>query len=297
MNIIEKIKAEIERRIELYNGATEKEKWICNTYKAVLSFLSTLEEESKHKSNALFDKCVENCDSEIKKSVELELNSIAFLEELGYTCIPPSELDEIVEAAEVRVTENGRFELGHLDKLRIDDIVWGAEWERAHNKVKEEPVCDELEDAANDFSKEYESGPNRIAKNAFIAGANWQKEKMMKEKDHKKPNMVEELRHHLATTPKEQLDKEWEELEEWGKIGPTVSEFLGWQKPVCEELEEIIKRLWEEINTGHNYSIIDSYEQFYGICLDIARWQKEKDNRNQWSISTTPRNIQPCPDG
>lgn len=30
------------------------------------------------------------------------------------------------------------------------------------------------------------------------------------------------------------------------------------------------KKLWSEINTGHEYSIIDSYNQFYGICMEIA---------------------------
>ena len=50
------------------------------------------------------------------------------------------------------------------------------------------------------------------------------------------------------------------------------------EEPVSEELEVEVKKLWEEINTGHNYSIIDSYNQFYGLCLDIAEWQKQKDS-------------------
>ena len=29
-------------------------------------------------------------------------------------------------------------------------------------------------------------------------------------------------------------------------------------------------KIWQEINTGHKYAIIDSYEQFYGICVQIA---------------------------
>lgn len=37
----------------------------------------------------------------------------------------PSDLDE---AAEDRVTENGRFELTACGKMRIDDIMFGAEW-------------------------------------------------------------------------------------------------------------------------------------------------------------------------
>ena len=39
-------------------------------------------------------------------------------------------------------------------------------------------------------------------------------------------DLVANLKHHLATTPKEQLEKEWKELEPWNNIGPTVQEFL-----------------------------------------------------------------------
>ena len=53
----------------------------------------------------------------------------------------------------------------------------------------------------------------------------------LENKEEKKPNIVDQLRHHLATTPKEQLDKEWKDLEKWGNVGPTVSEFLGWSRP------------------------------------------------------------------
>lgn len=54
-----------------------------------------------------------------------------------------------------------------------------------------------------------------------------------------KVDLVTELKHHLATTPKEQLEKEWKELEPWGNIGPTVQEFLyGKQSEVDLEKEE-----------------------------------------------------------
>ena len=52
-----------------------------------------------------------------------------------------------------------------------------------------------------------------------------------------KPDIVAQLKHHLETTPKEQLQKEWDDLKGWGKIGPTVDEFL-YGKPVCEGLED-----------------------------------------------------------
>lgn len=40
----------------------------------------------------------------------------------------------------------------------------------------EKPVPADLEEAAKEYSKDYESGPNRIAINAFIAGAKWQED-------------------------------------------------------------------------------------------------------------------------
>ena len=46
---------------------------------------------------------------------------------------------------------------------------------------------------------------------------------------------------------------------------------------VSEEFEEQVKALWKEVNTGHTYSIIGSYNIFYGVCLDIANWQKQQD--------------------
>jgi hypothetical protein len=48
------------------------------------------------------------------------------------------------------------------------------------------------------------------------------------------------------------------------------------QEPANDSFEDEVKRLWEEINTGHSYSIVDSYNQFYGLCLEIADWQKEQ---------------------
>lgn len=56
-----------------------------------------------------------------------------------------------------------------------------------------------------------------------------------------RPNvdLVAELEHHLATTPKEQLEKEWKELEPWGNIGPTVQEFLYGKQPEVDIKKEI----------------------------------------------------------
>lgn len=54
-----------------------------------------------------------------------------------------------------------------------------------------------------------------------------------------------------------------------------------WQKQkdsmsINKDFEEVVKKLWNEINSGHEYSVIESYNVFYGLCLDIANWQKEQ---------------------
>ena len=80
----------------------------------------------------------------------------------------------------------------------------------------------------------------------------------------KKTSIVDDLRHHLATTPKEQLEKEWEDLKEWGKVGPTVAEFLGWNQPVCEGLDNIA--IMNEIRTLGCYpSEFDVARHFYEL--------------------------------
>ena len=35
-------------------------------------------------------------------------------------------------------------------------------------------------------------------------------------------------------------------------------------------IDKEVTEIWQEINTGHEYVVIDSYEQFYGICVQIA---------------------------
>lgn len=52
------------------------------------------------------------------------------------------------------------------------------------------------------------------------------------------------------------------------------------EEPVSKDLHHIVdtkaKELWDEMNTGHEYSILDSYNQFLGICMEIAESIKEE---------------------
>lgn len=57
-----------------------------------------------------------------------------------------------------------------------------------------------------------------------------------------KVDLVAELKYHLATTPKEQLEKECKELEPWGNIGPTIQEFLYGKQPEMD-LEKFTEKM------------------------------------------------------
>ena len=45
---------------------------------------------------------------------------------------------------------------------------------------------------------------------------------------------------------------------------------------VLDAVDKKARKIWDEINTGHEYSIIDSYNQFYGICMEIAEMVQEE---------------------
>jgi len=60
----------------------------------------------------------------------------------------------------------------------------------------------------------------------------WLEKQGEKNERTKHPDMVANLKEYLANTPKEQLEKDWDELKHWNNIGPTVEEFLyGKQNP------------------------------------------------------------------
>lgn len=88
-------------------------------------------------------------------------------------------------------------------------------------------------------------------------------------------SLVAELKHHLATTPKEQLEKEWKELEPWGNIGPTVQEFLYGKKSEVD-LEKELRNYnvpfndcgWERLT--HN-TLKEIARHFYELGLNARK--------------------------
>lgn len=93
-----------------------------------------------------------------------------------------------------------------------------------------------------------------------------------------KGDLVAELKHHLTTTPKEQLEKEWKELEPWGNIGPTVQEFLyGKQQPEVD-LEKKIDACWQNWLSPSNQKEVEGVlpkTEFAMYARHFAQWGAE----------------------
>ena len=54
----------------------------------------------------------------------------------------------------------------------------------------------------------------------------WLEKQGEKNEQTKHPDMVANVKEYFANTPKEQIEKDWEELKHWNNVGPTVEEFL-----------------------------------------------------------------------
>lgn len=48
-------------------------------------------------------------------------------------------------------------------------------------------------------------------------------------------NLLQKLKEYFETTPKEQLDKDWEELKKYNEIGPDMDEYI---KSVKESIKK-----------------------------------------------------------
>lgn len=106
-------------------------------------------------------------------------------------------------------------------------------------------------------------------------------EDLTKPRHHLK-NVLSELYEHIKTTPKEDLEKEFKEIEEWSHVGPTVEEFMDFCDKVnkkskypktyaeCCELLSLGEdgRLYTK---GYKASLIQNFHKLY-ICRD-AYWK------------------------
>lgn len=100
----------------------------------------------------------------------------------------------------------------------------------------------------------------------------------------KMKNVLAELLEHIKTTPKEELEKEFKEIEEWSNVGPTVEEFMTFceyvnKKPVYPTTyEECCKNVLGLVHWGmtvdvpmHYSPLIINFTKLL-ICRD-AYWE------------------------
>lgn len=62
------------------------------------------------------------------------------------------------------------------------------------------------------------------------------REVVKKNNENKMKNVLAELLNHIKNTPKEELEREFEEIKEWSNVGPTVEEFMTFCECVNKKL-------------------------------------------------------------
>ena len=184
MTTIEKIRAKLENEMGEITYGIGEPKGVYQFCEELLSFLDTIEEpvcpyEGVKPNVEKCKRCCANCNVRVEEIAceeadedETELNSLAYLEQLGYTCIPPKDEPKT------------KFDLERLREIaeppQKGDIEKAEKRREERRKKKEETVCEELNEAAKQHSCYEEDCENTfyepIVRNAFIAGAEWQKE-------------------------------------------------------------------------------------------------------------------------
>lgn len=142
---------------------------------------------------------------------------------------------------------SNHYELKDWDLFKVPEKEFADEWDghtpqEAANRLyeylqQEQPIqvntltwkdINNLERIINNVHYEFRNG---IGEKSFGEEVLERFREERDEQEQPKVDLVANLRHHLATTPKEQLDKEWKELEHWNNVGPTVQEFLYGKQP------------------------------------------------------------------
>lgn len=100
-------------------------------------------------------------------------------------------------------------------------------------------------------------------------------------KQSKMKNVLAELLEHIKTTPKEELEREFEEIKEWSNVGPTVEEFMTFcdsvnkpKYPTTYEECKVVMQLQDSIiqaKCGYEYRLISYFQQLL-MCRD-AYWE------------------------
>lgn len=87
-------------------------------------------------------------------------------------------------------------------------------------------------------------------------------------------SILEQLKYHLATTSREELDREYEELKHWNNVGPTVDEYLyGKSGAIARKVKNFLVK--------HNIIKGDFVEEGL-IYISAGEPSKEMTNKVKW---------------
>lgn len=160
---VNKIRAEIERRYNYHRDhaddwAGTSHFWSANEDKEILSFIDSLQEEPK---------------TDWLQELQERLNSL-------------SEEDFKKVWAKYKLREEGSVDYDRLNFM-LDESLAKETKESWNKKLGEEPVSEDLENAALEYATHYDKNWSEVKDgyisenevNAFKAGAKWQKERIM----------------------------------------------------------------------------------------------------------------------
>lgn len=200
-----------------------------------------------------------------EKAVELEMCSQAYWEERGWMMIPPDVTLKGIES----LLEQVRKKL-QQEQPEFINKIWHKVSEEANltrpvvlsdgDKYMSPPCTFPFKDMSgfvNAMNKRYKADYTIWAyMDDLLNISSLQQERPQvadaSKMEQPEVDLVAELKHHLATTPKEQLEKEWKELEPWSNIGPTAKEFLyGKSTEWSEDLDAEVKRFFDECVVVH----------------------------------------------
>lgn len=99
------------------------------------------------------------------------------------------------------------------------------------------------------------------------------REVVKKNNENKMKNVLAELLEHIKTTPKDELEREFEEIKEWSNVGPTVEEFMTFcecvnKKPKYPDNYEECVRIAKNI---HGYYINIDAPAYRGLMESFIK--------------------------
>lgn len=109
------------------------------------------------------------------------------------------------------------------DEMKLGD----SKCERTHEDAIFDSIIWHLRNSVNN-GKQFLSGG--VCEDYF-------REVVKKNNENKMKNVLAELLEHIKNTSKEELEREFEEIEEWSNVGPTVEEFMDFCNKVNKKLE------------------------------------------------------------